>query len=73
MAKHSAPTRRTLRRVVVVACAAGAVALAGTPAYAAPITCPGGQTAQQVAPGQFACVNNGGNADASGQTKNPND
>jgi hypothetical protein len=64
------------RTVVASICTAAAVTLIGAGAQeasAAPITCPAGQTAQQVSPGNFLCVNNGGNADQSGQTKNPND
>lgn len=64
----------TIRRIIAALITAGAItALGVSTADAAPITCPGNQTAQQVSPGNFACVNNGGNADASGQTKNPND
>jgi hypothetical protein len=64
----------SIRRIIAALVAAGAItALGVSTADAAPITCPGGQTAQQVTPGNFACVNNGGNADNSGRTKNPND
>jgi hypothetical protein len=61
-------------RAAVVALIALVLMLLGAgAASAAPIVCPGGQVATQVAPGQFACVNHGGNADNSGKTKNPND
>lgn len=76
MAEHRAPTTHRTRVIVAGICTAALVTLIGVgaeEASAAPITCPGGQVATQVAPGQFACVNNGGNADNSGQTKNPND
>jgi hypothetical protein len=64
----------TRARAAVVALIALVLMLLGaSAASAAPIVCPGGQVATQVAPGQFACVNNGGNADNSGKTKNPND
>lgn len=64
----------TRARAAIVALVTLALTLLGaSAASAAPIVCPGGQVAMQVAPGQFACVNNGGNADNSGKTKNPND
>jgi hypothetical protein len=72
MAKHVADTH-TRKVAIVGGILAALLAAAAGVAEAAPITCPGGQTAQQVSPGNFLCVNNGGNADQSGQTKNPND
>jgi hypothetical protein len=41
-------------------------------AFAAPITCSGGQTATKTASG-WDCINNGGNSTGSERTKNPND
>lgn len=76
MAEHRAPTTHRARVIVVGICTAALVTLVGIgaeEASAAPITCPGGQVATQVAPGQFACVNPAGNADNSAQPKNPND
>lgn len=60
------------RRLILVALAAAAAALfgAGT-ASAAPIDCPGGQTATKVADG-WDCVNNGGNPSNAEDPKNPN-
>jgi len=42
-----------------------------TSASAAPITCPGGQTATKT-PGGWDCVNNGGNPSNAENPKNPN-
>ena len=41
------------------------------PAQAAPIDCPGGQTATKTASG-WDCVNNGGNTSNAENPKNPN-
>ena len=47
-----------------------AVAFVGAaPANAAPITCPGGQTAEKTGPGTWDCVNNGGNDTGAGRHK----
>jgi hypothetical protein len=59
------------RLIVALLVAAGIAGLAGV-ANADPITCPPPQTSQQVSPGNFACVNNGGNPDNSGDSRNPN-
>jgi hypothetical protein len=47
------------------------VVVNATPASAAPITCPGGQTATKTASG-WDCVNNGGNTSNAEDPKNPN-
>jgi len=52
--------------------ATGAVAFAATPAAAAPITCNGNQTATKVGPGEFACINNGGQDTGSVRPKGGN-
>jgi hypothetical protein len=42
-------------------------------ANADPITCPPGQTSQQVSPGNFQCVNNGDSGDPNTEdSRNPN-
>lgn len=64
----------TVRRIIAaLLIIAGLTTLGATAAEAAPITCPGTQVAVKVAPGTFACQNNGGNVDGAGKTKNPND
>lgn len=60
------------RTIVTLLIAAGVAAGTVGVASADPIVCPPGQTSQQVSPGVFACVNNGGNPDNSGQPRNPN-
>jgi hypothetical protein len=62
-----------MRKMIIALLIGLGIAVTAGEAAAAPITCPAGQTAQQVTPGNFLCVNNGGNADQSGQTKNPTD
>jgi len=52
--------------------ATGVVAFAPTSASAAPITCNGNQTATKVAPGVFACINNGGQDTGSVRPKGGN-
>lgn len=47
------------------------IGLVSAPANAAPIDCPGGQTATKVA-GGWDCVNKGGNASNAENPKNPN-
>jgi hypothetical protein len=75
MANHRIRTYTTRRNIIaaLIAAALSLLGLGATAAVAAPITCPAGQVATQVTPGNFACVNNGGNPDNSGKTKNPND
>lgn len=48
-----------------------AVLVPATTASAAPITCPGGQTATKTASG-WDCVNNGGHTSNAENPKNPN-
>lgn len=64
---------RTTARIAFIGAATAALigATVGT-ASAAPITCPGGQTAEQVAPSSWQCVNNGGNQSNAEDPKNPN-
>jgi hypothetical protein len=51
-----------------------AVAFVGAaPANAAPITCPGGQSAEKTGPGEWDCVNNGGNDTGAGRHKGTGD
>jgi hypothetical protein len=60
------------RRVLSTGLAAGAlVGAMAMPAAAAPITCPGGQTATKTADG-WDCVNKGGNTSNAEDPKNPN-
>lgn len=56
---------------IVAGLAATAVLLPVTAASAAPITCPGGQTATKTADG-WDCVNKGGNTSNAEDPKNPN-
>lgn len=42
-------------------------------ASAAPITCPGPQDPAKPSPGEWECLNNGGNFSGAAETKNPND
>jgi hypothetical protein len=60
------------RLIVALLVAAGLAASVGV-ANADPITCPPGQTSQQVAPGNFQCVNNGGSGNPNTEDpRNPN-
>lgn len=62
-----------IRRITAMVLSAAALTLAGAGvASADPITCPPGQSSQQVSPGVWSCVNNGGNADNSADPRNPN-
>lgn len=66
-------SNRTWRLILggLVAALLGAgVATAGS-ASAAPITCPGGQTAVAIAPSSWECVNNGGNTSNAEDPKSP--
>jgi hypothetical protein len=56
--------------IAAVLFAAG-VAFTGSPAGADPISCPAGQTAVKTSD-FWACENNGGNFDHSGDSNNPN-
>jgi hypothetical protein len=61
------------RRILIGLAAIGAVLISSaTPASADPITCPPGQSSQQVSPGVWSCVNHGGNTDNSADPRNPN-
>jgi hypothetical protein len=63
------------KKVAALAMTAGLAALGAAPlameASAAPIDCPGGQTATKTASG-WDCVNNGGNTSNAENPKNPN-
>lgn len=62
-----------IRRLLAALGVSGLLMLgAAMPASAAPITCPGGQTATQTSPGTWDCVNNGGNTSNAEDPKNPN-
>jgi hypothetical protein len=66
---------RTPRRIITFVIATGALIAAlfmtATPASAAPIDCPNGQTATKVS-GGWDCVNKGGNSSNAEDPKNPN-
>jgi hypothetical protein len=64
--------RKQLRRAaVLVVIAFATLLLSANQASAAPIDCPGGQTATKTASG-WDCVNNGGNTSNAENPKNPN-
>jgi hypothetical protein len=63
--------RRTIVGMLAFLFAVGLTLMAAPSASAAPITCPGGQTATKVA-GGWDCVNNGGNTSNAEDPKNPN-
>jgi hypothetical protein len=63
--------RRTIVGILAFPFAVGLTLMAAPAANAAPITCPGGQTATKVA-GGWDCVNNGGNTSNAEDPKNPN-
>jgi hypothetical protein len=61
-----------VKRIIAAIGLAGILGLGFvSPASAAPITCPGGQTATKTASG-WDCVNNGGNTSNAENPKNPN-
>jgi hypothetical protein len=62
-----------MRKRIVLLLSAGSLVggVLAVPASAAPITCPGGQTATKTASG-WDCVNNGGNTSNAENPKNPN-
>lgn len=59
------------KSAAILASGALLLAMAATPASAAPIDCPGGQTATKTASG-WDCVNRGGNPSNAEDPKNPN-
>jgi hypothetical protein len=61
---------RTVKAAILAFAAAGAMLLPTAVASAAPIDCPGGQTATHN--GGWNCVNNGGNTSNAEDPKNPN-
>jgi hypothetical protein len=63
------------RKILIGLAAVGALlTFSAAPASADPITCPPGQVATvNPSDGGWSCVNNGGNLNDSGKTKNPND
>jgi hypothetical protein len=62
---------RKVRRLVIASIAAGAMILPAAHGSAAPITCPGGQTATKTSSG-WDCVNRGGNPSNAEDPKNTN-
>jgi ABC-type sugar transport system substrate-binding protein len=60
---------RRFATLLALLAAIAVAAMAAASASAAPITCPGGQTAQQTSPGTWQCVNNGDNASGAGRHK----
>jgi len=63
--------RRTLMGLVALPLALGVSIIGPETANAAPIDCPGGQTATKTASG-WDCVNKGGNTSNAEDPKNPN-
>ena len=63
--------RRTLMGLVALPLALGVSIIGAETASAAPIDCPGGQTATKTASG-WDCVNKGGNTSNAEDPKNPN-
>jgi hypothetical protein len=64
--------RRRILGLLALPLAAGLSLWAIPAANAAPINCPGGQTATKVSPGEWECVNRGGNTSNAEDPKNPN-
>jgi hypothetical protein len=62
---------RVRKALTVVAITGAAVVVPATASSAAPIDCPGGQTATKTASG-WDCVNRGGNTSNAEDPKNPN-
>lgn len=63
---------RKVRKIIALLGAIGVLgAISAVPANAAPIDCPGGQTATKTASG-WDCVNKGGNTSNAENPKNPN-
>ncbi|MFC5139797.1 hypothetical protein ACFPK1_16270 [Actinomycetospora rhizophila] len=62
---------RTMKAAILALAAAGAMLIPTAVASAAPIDCPGGQTAQRVG-GNWDCVNGGGNTSNAENPKSPN-
>jgi hypothetical protein len=60
-----------MRKLIVSVAVTAAMLLPAVPSWAAPIDCPGGQTATKVA-GGWDCVNKGGNTSNAEDPKNPN-
>ena len=73
MAKHRLQSSYPARRLLASATATGALLMVGSPAFAAPITCPEPQQAVKVDGGGWECQNRGGNLSGAAETKNPND
>lgn len=68
---HSGRRRVSLLGLLLAALFAVLASVGVGTASAAPIECPGGQTATKVATG-WDCVNNGGNSSNAEDPKNPN-
>jgi hypothetical protein len=60
-----------MRKITALLGAIVVLGIAAAPASAAPIDCPGGQTATKTASG-WDCVNRGGNDSNAENPKNPN-
>ena len=62
--------KRIIMMLALTALLVVALSMSALSAFAAPITCPGGQTA--VNDGGWHCENNAGNTSGAAKTKNPN-